>query len=90
MTNPNPPLDDAPSNKTEARVAALNAESLARLGHLRQERATQKFGKPKTRRCQSCFEVFDCARIEDILCAGCVGKRPRVPVGAQLPGGEAA
>ena len=64
-----------PTGKAEKRIAALNAESRAALDKSQQERATQKFGAPKQRRCQSCEQFFECMRIEDILGAECEGRR---------------
>ena len=64
-----------PTGKAKARIAVLNAESRAALDKSQQERATQKFGAPKRRRCQSCEQFFECARIENILCPECDGKR---------------
>ena len=90
MTNPRQPLGGLnvdtppwpsakparpPCGKTEKRIAVLNAESRAALDKFEQERATQKFGEPKQRRCQSCEQFFECTRIEDILCPECEGKR---------------
>ena len=76
-TPPWPPAKPArpPSGKTEKRIAALNAESRAALDKSQQERATQKFGAPKRRRCQSCEGFFECTRIEDILCPECECRR---------------
>ena len=64
-----------PTSKIEERQAVLNAESRAALDKSQQERATQKFGAPKQRRCQSCEGFFECTRIEDILCPECEGRR---------------
>ena len=64
-----------PTGKPAERQAALNAESRAALDKSQQERATQKFGEPKQRRCQSCAQFFECTRIEDILCPECEGRR---------------